>query len=809
MATQQSSNSAELNRLRNRISELEGQLQESNAKITRMSPPSLETPSDKNREKEPTKSLDDNTLLGSLLYHLDDGVIVVNAEGELVLCNAASRRLIGIGTIAGDENWVANYECFRPDQVTPFPTRDLPMSRALRGETVRDELVFVTNEKIPEGILVSVAAMTLRNEQSLVTGAIVIFHDVTLSFQQQTELARRNEALALANLEIKTQQNLLENILESIDIGITVANGSGEFTVFNTAARRLLGVGPVTGVSNWTPEYGCFRMNGSPYPADELPLARALNGETVHGDKLYIYNPQIEKNVLLSVSAAPIDNPVTDIEGALCLFYDITGEQETKALFENVLENIEIAVTLVDASGEFILFNAAARRLLGVGPVDGKDHWSEEYGIYQLNGQPYAPADLPLARALKGEYIHDEVLKIYNPQREKQLILSVTAAPFVNPAGNFKGALCFAHDITETTEAQQQVILSEERFRAFMTNLPAVAFIKDAEGRYLYGNDAFYRYHRTTPENLSTGTVTDFDLTSNESAKLIRENDIQVIKGLIPVNVSEILVSRSGDSTWFNVYKFRLTGSQGESLLAGIAVDITDRREHARRLEANEKLLRNMIELQEKERLLVAHDIHDGFVQEVVGAKMLSESLCAKDDPKADKKTTEQLKQIGRALSRAIEDARRLVSELRPLVIDDEGIVEAIRYLIAEKRYAESIKITFIPNGLSERLDPLLEGNLFRIVQESLNNIIRHSEAGTVSINLKASSSTITLSITDDGIGFKPKDVPLDRFGIRGMRERARIFGGTLEVRSKPEVGTSIEAVFPYDKHADRGHSGD
>ena len=738
-------------------------------------------------------------------------MIVVNAEGEMILFNAAARRLIGIATVAGGNNWTASYGCFRPDQVTPFPKRDLPLSKALRGETVRDELVYVTNEEIPEGVLVSVAAMTLRDDQSLITGAMVIFHDVTRSHQQQTELARRNEDLALANREIENQQNLLENILESVDIGITVANGSAEFTAFNTAARRLLGVGPVTGVSNWTPEYGCFRMDGSPYPADDLPLARALGGETVRGDKLYIYNPQIKKNVFLSVSAAPIGNPAVDIDGALCLFYDITGEQETKALFENVLENIEIAVTLVDASGEFILFNAAARRLLGVGPIDGKDHWSEEYGIYQLNGQAYAPDDLPLARALKGEYIQDEVLKIYNPEKAKQLILRVTAAPFVNPAGNFKGALCFAHDITEATEAQEQVVLSEERFRAFMTNLPAVAFTKDAAGRYLYGNDAFYRYHRTTKENLLTGTVTDFDLTTNESAKLIRENDRQVIKGLIPINVSEILVSRSGESTWFNVYKFRLTGPQEESLLAGIAVDITDRQEHARRLEADEKLLRNMIELQEKERLLVAHDIHDGFVQEVVGAKMLSESLRAKEDSRSDTKTSQQLKQIGEALSRAIEDARRLVSELRPLVIDDEGIVEAIRYLIAEKHYAESIKIAFTTNGLAERLDPLLEGNLFRIVQESLNNIIRHSEAGTVSIELKALPSTIMLSITDDGVGFDTKDVPLDRFGIRGMRERARIFGGTLEVRSKPADGTTIEAVFPHDKHSDTDpdHSGD
>ena len=131
------------------------------------------------------------------------------------------------------------------------------------------------------------------------------------------------------------------------------------------------------------------------------------------------------------------------------------------------------------------------------------------------------------------------------------------------------------------------------------------------------------------------------------------------------------------------------------------------------------------------------------------------------------------------------------------MVIDDEGITEAIRYLIAEKRYAEAVKITFIPNGPASFLDPLLEGNLFRIVQESLNNIIRHSEAGSVFIELKSTESQVTLSITDDGVGFEPKNLPLDRFGIRGMRERARVFGGRLEVCSSPGSGTTIRADIP------------
>ncbi|MDG2207736.1 MAG: PAS domain-containing protein [Pirellulales bacterium] len=806
MASERSdSDPLEIDRLQKRIRELENQIRDTEF-FTGATPDRLKTAPRAPQEHHPpipSPSLGNDVLFSSLLHHMGDGVIVANAAGEMILFNASARRLIGIGPVAGTENWTAQYGCFYPDGITSFPSDELPLSRALRGETVRDEPIFVANDHVPEGVLVSVTALPLCDPAETVTGAIVIFHDMTPNQQQKAELEQRDDALVRAKREIETQRKLLKSIVENLDIGITVANAVGDFVIFNSAARRILGTGPVSGVENWTPKYGCYRMDGSPYPADQLPLARALEGEAVHGDELYIYNPETKKKVLLSVTAAPFSNPQGDLDGALCLFYDITGEKEAKAQFESVLENIEIAVSLVDSTGEFILFNAAARRLVGVGPVDGPDNWGPEYGIYRLDGDRYDASELPLARALQGEHIHNEVLTIYNPEKDEHRTLSVTATPFVNAASNFEGALCFAYDITATTEAQKQVSLSEDRFRAFMTNLPAVAFIKDSEGHYIYGNEAFYKYHQTTPEQVAEGTLTDYDLTSRESADQIRANDQRVISGTTPVHLSEILSNSSGESTWFEVYKFCITGVRQQTLVGGIAVDITDRRKAADRLKADDLLLRQMIELQEKERLLVAHDIHDGFVQDVVAAKMLFESFLVQHQGNAksiDRDNTEFNKTantITNSLSTAITEARRLISHLRPLIIDEEGIIEAIRYLISEKRYAESLKITFVPQLAQPRFDPLLEGNIYRILQEALNNVDRHSEAGSVAISLKSTADEIHLSITDDGCGFDPSQAAPDRFGLRGMRERARLFGGALTIDSRPERGTRIDVKLP------------
>jgi PAS domain S-box-containing protein len=372
-----------------------------------------------------------------------------------------------------------------------------------------------------------------------------------------------------------------------------------------------------------------------------------------------------------------------------------------------------------------------------------------------------------------------------------------TAKPIRDPHGTLAGGIVIFRDITDQKLAQQTLEASEERFRAFMENLPAIAFIKDAAGRYVYGNRHFFEYHPTTPQELERAVKTDFELTAAESASALQANDRKVLAGSTPLHIDEQLINFQGQPTWFSVYKFRLTSVSGEHLVGGIAVDVTERRRDEQQLIADEQLLRKLIDLQERERTLVAHDIHDGFVQDVVGAKMISETIANRLDSKKDEKSKGQFVAIDDALGRAIAEARRLISELRPMVIDEEGIVEAIRYLISDSQYSKEMEITFIEKMGGMRLDPMLEGNLFRIVQEALNNALRHSDAATVSIHLNRDEEELTLTVTDNGIGFHPEAADANRFGLRGIRERARLFDGTATINSAPGQGTRIKVKMP------------
>ena len=219
-------------------------------------------------------------------------------------------------------------------------------------------------------------------------------------------------------------------------------------------------------------------------------------------------------------------------------------------------------------------------------------------------------------------------------------------------------------------------------------------------------------------------------------------------------------------------------------------------RRQTEELQRNEMLLRQLLDIQERERQLVAYDIHDGFVQDVVGAKMMLDALDhnlsgVDSDSRLPLTTAREL------LQKAIDEGRRMISELRPLIIDEQGIVEAIHYLINEECSKGELTIAFEHDVRFDRLPRLLEGALFRIVQEALTNVRRHSQASQASVSLEQLEQGIRLRIDDAGIGFDRDKVPDERFGVRGIQERARLFGGVATIEAAPGEGTHIQVDFP------------
>ena len=213
-------------------------------------------------------------------------------------------------------------------------------------------------------------------------------------------------------------------------------------------------------------------------------------------------------------------------------------------------------------------------------------------------------------------------------------------------------------------------------------------------------------------------------------------------------------------------------------------------------LREEKRLLTELLDVQQRERTLVACEIHDGLAQKLVAALMqLRASSKQWENPsKQDSKSFATAIQL---LRDSLNEARSLISGLEPPLLKELGIAAAILCLVRAVEEREESEIEFVYSIQSKRFAPTLETALFRIVQEALTNACRHSRSKRVLANLTEQNGHVRAEIQDWGIGFEPDCVEVYRFGLRGIRERAKLLGGRATIDSAPGKGTRIAVELP------------
>ncbi|MFH1574507.1 MAG: sensor histidine kinase [Acidobacteriota bacterium] len=205
--------------------------------------------------------------------------------------------------------------------------------------------------------------------------------------------------------------------------------------------------------------------------------------------------------------------------------------------------------------------------------------------------------------------------------------------------------------------------------------------------------------------------------------------------------------------------------------------------------------IRRILEKQERERQLIAYEIHDGLVQHVAGARMHLESLLLTEEVPGGR-ARRLLEAASEAVGKALLEARDLIRGLRSPILDEWGVVAAIGCLI-EDQPVDGPSVEFVHQMPLKRLDPFLESNLYRIVQEAITNVKRHSGSDRARIQLVQVAGQIRLEIRDWGVGFEPTKVGKNHFGLEGIRERARLSGGQASIEGSPGHGTRIVVDLP------------
>jgi signal transduction histidine kinase len=219
-------------------------------------------------------------------------------------------------------------------------------------------------------------------------------------------------------------------------------------------------------------------------------------------------------------------------------------------------------------------------------------------------------------------------------------------------------------------------------------------------------------------------------------------------------------------------------------------------------------LARAVWRVQEAERRRLARELHDGIGQTLTALKNHLEALTRRAGT-AEPALAADLRESVAVAARALHETRELSRLLRPAVLDDLGLVAALRWLARSVETRTGLAVALSLPEPGARLDPELETLVFRVAQEGLNNVEKHARARNAEIDLRVEDGVLRFALRDDGAGFDPavsraQELGEGSFGLRGMRDRAELFGGELRVDSRPGAGTSLRIVLPLELGGDQ-----
>ncbi len=454
---------------------------------------------------------------------------------------------------------------------------------------------------------------------------------------------------------------------------------------------------------------------------------------------------------------------------------------------------------LVDKSGKILALNTEAVKALGK-PADE---------LVGMNVYGQFTTDVARTRRIH----HEEVIKSGKPVRYQDVRegrwRDSNLYPVLDEHHQVVRVAIFSRDITEQKESEQalrkakdtlsqysreleiQVRERTEEITSILENTPAVVFVKDSNLQYRLVNSRFEELFGIKKSGIRGKT--DDDIFPDQIAAMFLESDLKILKEKRPIQVEEQIPLADGMHTYLSV-KFPIFDEKGSAQsICSIATDITELKDAQDRLR---RLGARIMDGQEEERAAIARELHDELGQMLTALRMESAWLHKKLETKLPD-AGERAGVMSDLIDKTIDDVRRMALRLRPKVLDDLGIIDAVDWYMAEFEKRSGIAAIFKHKTVPP-LNSMLSTALYRIVQEALTNVARHAHATHVDVNIKMVEALLVLSIMDNGCGFDPKKaMKSEGLGIAGMRERAILAGGTLDIQSRTGEGTRIVFSVP------------
>jgi PAS domain S-box-containing protein len=384
----------------------------------------------------------------------------------------------------------------------------------------------------------------------------------------------------------------------------------------------------------------------------------------------------------------------------------------------------------------------------------------------------------------------------------ERIHVSATVSPVKDERGNTIGVASIARDITERKRAGDELRRQKEILQQIFDCIPVMINFVDAHGRIKLVNREWERTIGWTVEEIKKQNLDIFAECyphpeyRQEVLRFVAESNGEW-RDFKP----KVRDGRTIDTTWAIVHL-----SDGTSV--GIGKDTSDRTRTEEELRTSREQLRALAaylqSVREEERTRIARELHDEIGQALTGIKLSLVTAIRRSRDGAESG-------LGQALALANEligKVRDLSLELRPAMLDDLGLLAALRWHFERYTAQFNVKVNFKHTGLDgRRFGAETETAAYRIIQEALTNVARHAGVDRVEVDVHADEGAVRIRIQDFGAGFDPYSLPFsDRVGLSGMRERANMLAGWLKIESAPGSGTLLIAELPLKEAAPGNH---
>jgi PAS domain S-box-containing protein len=528
-------------------------------------------------------------------------------------------------------------------------------------------------------------------------------------------------------------------------------------------------------------------------------LARVLAGEKIDYE---IYYPQTgASGTWLRVIYTPVLNTDNSVNQICVSAYNITRQKENETALRQSEQRWKFAIEGVgDGVWEYnfqnkeIYYSLVYKTMLGY----SEEEFPNEAFEWQSRVHPedyYKIKDIDSLYTDGSIISHSVEYRLRNKSGEYVWVLDRGMLFERTPDGKPLKLIGTHTNITERKLAEQRLQQSEQRFASFMANTPTMTWIMDEYAVFRYMNAAYLKTFQLTKDAIGRSV---YEFFPKAICDQFVENNWKVFTLGQPIEVMEEGVGPDGVKQLYQIFKFPLESENGIRMLGGVALDVTKRVELEQLLAEDEarkkqEIIQAIINAQEKERTELAYELHDNVNQILSSSKLMLE--VAGERPELSNEFTQR----GLAyLQEAIHEIRKISHNLTPTSLRDISLEVAVDDVVKSINMTGKLKVKYFKNILpgTTEMTPEKQLAILRIIQEQLNNILRHAHATTVFISLSITEFLLTLDIRDDGVGFDMKEIKKG-VGLNNMFNRVEFYKGSIHFDTSPGHGCAVRIEIP------------